>query len=65
MNTMAVVSIRYWTTEHTIHKYSPMFAILDMVCYVGGLVSMYTGISLIAIYDFFILSLFIIKKKYI
>ncbi|CAG2177520.1 unnamed protein product, partial [Oppiella nova] len=63
MNTMAVVSIRYWTTEHTIHKYSPMFAILDMVCYVGGLVSMYTGISLIAIYDFFILSLFIIKKK--
>ncbi|CAG2170035.1 unnamed protein product [Oppiella nova] len=63
MNTSAVVSIRYWTTEHTIHKYSPMFAILDMVCYVGGLVSMYTGISLIAIYDFFILSLFIIKKK--
>ncbi|CAG2109626.1 unnamed protein product, partial [Medioppia subpectinata] len=63
-NRSSVVSIRYWTTEHTIHKYSPLFAILDMICYVGGVVSMYTGISLIAISDFFILSFFVLKKKY-
>ncbi|CAG2174910.1 unnamed protein product, partial [Oppiella nova] len=48
MSNPAVVSIRYWSTEHTINNYSPMFAILDMVCYVGGLISMYTGMSLIA-----------------
>ena len=53
MNDSAIVSLRYWTTEHTIHEYSPLFTVLDMVCYVGGLVSMYTGVSLIAIFDFF------------
>ncbi|XP_054153846.1 acid-sensing ion channel 1A-like [Oppia nitens] len=63
LSTKAMISVRYGTTEHTLYKYSPLFAILDMICYVGGLVSMYTGVSLIAVYEFSVLILIYTKNK--
>ena len=62
MNDSAIVSIRYWDTEWTIREYSPQFTILDMVCYVGGLISLYTGFTFIAIYDYFTFIYSLIRK---
>src|SRR6266487_2301212 len=58
----AQISIRYWTTERTYHKYTAKYPSLDMFCYVGGLVSMYIGVSFITIYDIFSFAIVTVKN---
>ena len=48
---MAKVTIKYSSTEYTVNKHEPLLSFVETVCYVGGLMGMYLGISFLRIYD--------------
>ena len=51
--TAAFVSIRYSTYIQTVRDFEPRFASVEgFIAGIGGLVSMWIGISLLSLYDF-------------
>ncbi|CAG2104126.1 unnamed protein product, partial [Medioppia subpectinata] len=47
----AIVSIRYWSAEQVINQYQPKFETAEFSSYIGGLLSMWVGFSLLGLYD--------------
>ncbi|KAI1303569.1 hypothetical protein HDE_02112 [Halotydeus destructor] len=47
----AIVSVRFWSTEHTIYKYKAKFEPIELMSYLSGLVSMWLGFSALAFFN--------------
>ncbi|XP_054154245.1 acid-sensing ion channel 1C-like [Oppia nitens] len=47
----STVSLRYWSAEHTINKYESKYEISEFIAYLGGLLSMWLGFSLVRTYN--------------
>jgi hypothetical protein len=48
---MAKIIIKYSSTEYTVNQKDPVMLFVEYVCFVGGLMGMYIGISFVTIYD--------------